>query len=219
MKIDNALLKRIKQRKEREKRSYRRRPVRKKYLIVCEGEKTELNYFESYKLKLPKGLIEIDIVGEGDNTLNIVNKVIELRDLALSDSFSYDECWAVFDKDSFPNERFNSAVFLARRENIHCAYSNEAFELWYLLHFEFYQNAMSRNIYANLLSAHLGEDYQKNSTNILHKLSELGDEKLAIDRAKRLVENYDGSNPAIENPVTYVHLLVLSLKEHIITNE
>lgn len=216
VKIDNSVLKRIKQKKDREKRSYRSRPVRKRYLIVCEGEKTEPNYFEAYKLKLPRGLVEIDIVGEGDNTLNIVNKVIELRDAAAKDQYQYDECWAVFDKDSFPNDRFNSAVFLARRENIMCAYSNEAFELWYLLHFEFYQNAMSRTDYAYLLSNHIKEEYRKNSTRMLELLDQLGDEDLAIERAITLSEIYDGYNPANENPVTYVHKLINSLSEQIV---
>lgn len=215
VKIDNALLKRINQKKAREKRSYRSKPIRKKYLIVCEGEKTEPNYFESYKMLLPRGLVELDIVGEGDNTLNIVNKVIELRDLALKDGVIYDECWAVFDKDSFSNERFNSAVFLARNDSVKCAYSNEAFELWYLLHFEFYQNAMSRSVYNSLLSVHLREDYRKNSTDILQKLLKFGDENLAIERAIRLSEEFDGMNPASENPVTYVHLLIKSLRQYL----
>lgn len=216
VKIDNSVLKRIKQKQEREKRSYRSRPIRKRYLIVCEGEKTEPNYFESYKLKLPRGLVEIDIVGEGDNTLNIVNKVIELRDSAENSQLGYDECWAVFDKDSFPNERFNSAVFLARKEKIKCAYSIEAFELWYLLHFELYENAMSRRDYSRLLSQHINEDYQKNNSRMLEILDELGNEELAIDRAVRLSENYDGFNPADENPVTYVHELIKSLREQIV---
>ena len=32
---------------------------RKYYLIVCEGEKTEPNYFKSLKNALPKGVLEI----------------------------------------------------------------------------------------------------------------------------------------------------------------
>lgn len=214
-KIDNSLLKKIKQKKNREQRSYRSREVRVRYLIVCEGEKTEPNYFEAFKLKLPRGSVEVDIVGEGDNTLNVVKKVVELRDFAAKTAIGYDECWAVFDKDSFPNDRFNSAVFLARKEKIHCAYSNEAFELWYLLHFELYEHAMSRRDYSSLLSNHLKKAYQKNSSEMLELLSTLGDEDLAIQRAERLASIFAGNNPANENPVTYVHLLVKSLRKHV----
>ncbi len=216
-KIDNAILKRIQQKKERERRSYRKKPVRRRILIVCEGEKTEPNYFRSYQMKLPKGLVKLDIFGEGENTLNIVHKAIHLRDTENKLGICYDECWVVFDKDSFPSGRFNSAVFLARKEGIGCAYSNEAFELWYLLHFEFYENAMSRTMYQSLLSTHLKVRYKKNHDAIFELLQGLGNEFKAIQRAKRLAGNYEGSNPAMENPVTYVFELIQSLREFINT--
>ncbi len=53
--------------------------------------------------------------------------------------------WCVFDKDSFSDDNFNQAKKLAENNNIRPAYSNEAFELWYLLHFGYHQAATSRN--------------------------------------------------------------------------
>ena len=50
---------------------------RKYYLIVCEGEKTEPNYFKSLKNALPKGVLEIcefNIDGTGYNTESLVKK-------------------------------------------------------------------------------------------------------------------------------------------------
>ena len=50
-----------------------------------------------------------------------------------------------------------------------CAWSNEAFELWYLLHFQYYENAMARKDFKGLLESHLkpllGNDfrYEKNN--------------------------------------------------------
>lgn len=215
VKVDNAVLKRIAQKQLREKRSYRIKQVRKRFLIVCEGEKTEPNYFKSFESILPKGIISLDIVGEGDNTLNIVNKTIELRDRESRTGVGYDECWAVFDKDSFPNDRFNNAIFLASANNIGCAYSNEAFELWYLLHFEYYQNGMSREVYSNLLSAHLGVRYMKNDEKVFGLLNELGNVELAIERAELLIKQAQGTSPALANPTTQVHLLVKKLRAFI----
>ncbi len=66
IKIDNAILKR-RQRIDR-KRKMGIKSKRLFYLIVCEGEKTEPNYFESLKEALPKGVLEmtnIDIDGTG----------------------------------------------------------------------------------------------------------------------------------------------------------
>lgn len=47
------------------------REVRQKFLIVCEGEKTEPNYFRSFRV--PKNVIEIDVRGFGENPSRLVN--------------------------------------------------------------------------------------------------------------------------------------------------
>ena len=160
-KVDNAVLKRIRQRQAREQRQSRTRVERKRILIVCEGEKTEPNYFRSFQEALPKGVVELEIMGTGDNTLNVVNKAIEL---------------------------------------------------WYLLHFEFYQNAIARTRYSELLSNHLQQPYQKNDLNIWDILQEKGDISMAIRRARELSEKYSQNSPAQENPVTYVFKLVEELQ-------
>ncbi len=123
------------------KQSYSARPVEtretyERFLIVCEGAKTEPNYFQSFRV--PKEVI--DIHGIGDNTIRIVEEAIRLKE-----KDNYDQVWCVFDRDSFPPNRFNAAFILAGENSIKIAYSNEAFELWYLLHFNYYDSAMSRN--------------------------------------------------------------------------
>ncbi|MEZ4794004.1 MAG: RloB family protein [Flavobacteriaceae bacterium] len=69
------------------------------FLIVCEGEKTEPNYFNYFKRQLPKNLLStVELVGEGDNTINVVQKAIIERDKRISDPINpnYDEIWAAF---------------------------------------------------------------------------------------------------------------------------
>ena len=58
----------------KQKRETRTRKLRKRFLIVCEGTKTEPNYFEAFKKNLPRGLVEVDIHGMGENTLSIVQE-------------------------------------------------------------------------------------------------------------------------------------------------
>lgn len=116
------------------------REIRKNFLIVCEGEKTEPNYFE--KFRVPKKIF--DVVGIGANTASLVEKAIDLRGKSI---VSYDEVWCVFDRDSFPAQNFNNALSLAKNNNINVAYSNEAFEIWYLLHFHYHDAATSRAQY------------------------------------------------------------------------
>ena len=102
IKVDNAVLKRLAQ---KEKRRIKGSNTKRRYfLIVCEGTKTEPNYFEALKKELPRGILEkIDIEGLGKNTLSIIEEAIKLREQAYKErNWIYDEVWAVFDKDSFP---------------------------------------------------------------------------------------------------------------------
>ena len=60
--------------------SYQRRNIntlekRERFLIVCEGKKTEPNYFRSFKVSTAN----IKVGGEGANTLSLVNVALELK--------------------------------------------------------------------------------------------------------------------------------------------
>src|SRR5579871_5103299 len=101
----------------------------KRFLIVCEGQ-TEAFYFKSF----PVLTADIKSVHQGCSKTALVEctkHYIENED--------YDEVWCVFDMDFNPNDpsQFNdydNAIHLAISENYKCAYSNDAFELWFVLH-------------------------------------------------------------------------------------
>lgn len=188
--------------------------TRRWFLIVCEGEKTEPNYFKSFPVD-PK-VIKLDIKGEGKNTKSLVEKAIELKNDSESDE-TY-RFWCVFDRDKSPknpndSQNFNSAITLARNNGIDVAYSNDAFELWYLLHFHFYNTGISRQDYQNMLTKLLGHEYKKNSDRIYEELKDKQQD--AIKHAKLLLEKYDRPNPESDNPSTTVHLLVEELNSFI----
>ncbi|MEC3879226.1 RloB domain-containing protein [Parapedobacter sp. 10938] len=76
IKIPNEKLKRFA--RSEQKRKVGIRSLRRYYLIVCEGEKTEPNYFEGLKGDLPKGVLthyRIDIAGTGRNTLSLIDEL------------------------------------------------------------------------------------------------------------------------------------------------
>jgi len=185
-----------------------------KILLVCEGAKTEPNYFKSIRRFLPPGLVDIDIFGEGMNTVSLVTKAIEYRDLLVQKVKScpltrpYDQCWAIFDRDSFLPEKFNSAIELGKQNNIKCAYTNEAFELWYLLHFEYLNAAINRDQYKAKLTSHIGFEYKKNSEEMYEILKTLGNETQAILFAQKLLDEHQTGTPATHNPSTMVHELI-----------
>jgi hypothetical protein len=190
---------------------------RKYFLIVCEGERTEPNYFNYFKNFLPKDLVKtINVEGEGDNTINIVKKAIALRDIRKKDVLlpDYDEVWAIYDKDDFPATRYNSAISLARRENIESGHSNQSFELWYILHFQFLQNELHRSDYITTLSKILKFKYEKNDINAVKALFAKGKVKRAITWAKALEAKHKGSTPANSCPYTRVYVLVERLLKY-----
>ncbi|MBF0339286.1 MAG: RloB domain-containing protein [Nitrospirae bacterium] len=82
-----------------------------------------------------KGSKYIEVTGTGYNTVRLVNEAIKEKN-----NGSYHSVWAVFDKDDF--NQFNNAIQITAKNNICVAYSNEAFELWYLLHFNYHDTAI-----------------------------------------------------------------------------
>jgi hypothetical protein len=195
---------------------------RRYFLIVTEGEKTEPNYFNRFKTFLPKNLLStIDLIGEGDNTIHIVNKAIEEKIKRQGDPIKpdYDEVWAVFDKDSFPNERVDNAVKIAIANDIEPALSNQAFELWYVLHFQFLDSDLHRSLYFEILSSILGTKYEKNTEKIIDLIWKKGDVQQAIKRAKVLEENAKGNTPSNSVPTTGVYKLVENLLAYIDKNK
>jgi hypothetical protein len=178
--------------------------VRQRFLIVCEGEKTEPNYFRSFRV--PKDVAEIDVKGVGENPSKLVNSAKDLKGQE-----DYDQVWCIFDRDSWTPEDFNNAIRNAENQDFKVAYSNEAFELWYVLHFEFLNTGIPRNDYLQKLSLLLNQNYQKNSEKIYDELFDK--QPTAIRNAINLLNQYDPHTPARDNPSTTVHLLVQELNK------
>jgi hypothetical protein len=220
IKIQNHLVKR--ERTKEKKRSNETKEVNVFFLIVCEGEKTEPNYFKSFKKNVKSVVYNLDIKGEGSNTKDLVRRTINARDRS---SQKYDRAWVVFDKDSFPDANFNDAILLAENNDIKAGWTNEAFELWYLLHFQNRITAMSREDYKKALESSINSEiakqskskkpklfvYKKNSEEMYAILEKYGNQSQAIKWARELEKSHVCTNFAIHNPCTQIHLLVEEL--------
>jgi len=182
------------------------RELKERFLIVCEGSKTEPNYFRTFRV--PRDVVEVHGLGEDPSTL-----VRSATDLKNKDGDDYDQIWCVFDRDSWTLENFNNAISSARSQGFSVAYSNEAFELWYILHFEYLNTGIPRKDYSPRLSLLLDKKYEKNSETIYDEL--LDQQHTAIRNAEKLLTEYDPHVPAKDNPSTTVHLLVQELNRFI----
>jgi hypothetical protein len=180
------------------------RDIKQRFLIVCEGEKTEPNYFRSFRVSK----LVIHAKGFGENPSKIVERAIEE-----SKRDTYDQIWCVFDRDSWTTDDFNSAIAAAQQLKFNVAYSNEAFELWYILHFEFLNTGISRKDYNKRLTTLLGRPYEKKSGDMYDEL--FSKQTTAIANAEKLFRQYNRPDPANDNPSTTVHLLVQQLNRFI----
>ncbi len=176
------------------------REVKQRFLIVCEGAKTEPNYFKSFRV--PKVVIEVQGLGENPSRLVESAKKLKSQD-------DFDQVWCVFDRDSWTEEDFNNA----NSQGFGVAYSNEAFELWYILHFEFLNAGIPRSDYLDKLTSRFGRKYEKNSETIYDEL--IDKQVIAIKNAIKLLNSYEPCNPVKDNPSTTVHLLVQELNKFI----
>ena len=189
------------------KRKVNVRPLRDTFLIVCVGKKTEPNYFKGFPVKTK--VVEFEIRSIGEDPINIVQETIARKKELEKSGKKFVQIWCVFDKDEFTDVHFNNAISLANDNQIKVAYSNEAFELWYLLHFHYYNTPITRKQYYEISSKLLRIKYEKNDKRMYDLLFEKQDN--AICNSIRLLSNYIPINPAKNNPSTTVHELVQEL--------
>lgn len=208
------------------------RPKRRNILIVCEGEKTEPHYFEAFRKVLVGGEGDrIEVVGTGENTIGLVEaarKIVETRRRSDEPPFYY--VWIVFDKDEFPDARFDEAVQAVQQEDAKfkanvsphwcAAWSNEAFELWYLLHFqETLGGPVGRADLCRMLTdrfrsdLNVEEGYLKNDRRVFALLRSRMPE--AIRRGERAFKLCAGKPPHACNPATHVFELVKQLQAYL----
>jgi hypothetical protein len=197
------------------------RDLRAFFLIVCEGAKTEPNYFKSFPKMAGNLVFELTFDGGGISTTKVLEKALEIRNKS---SQKFDRIWIVFDKDSFPESHFNKAILDAEKEGVQSAWSNEAFELWYLLHFVYRNTGMKRDEYQKALETQVNAqiklktgkagsfNYKKNDTGMYKTLQEFGSETNAVKWSVMLEKTFSGQQYAKYNPCTTVYKLVQELR-------
>ncbi len=186
--------------------------LNKTILIVCEGENTEPLYFSAFKVLT----LRVIAIGLGESKLKLVEstKLIQEKE-------NYDEIWCVFDLDfkgdvenCIPD--FNNSIKKAKDLGYKVAYSNDAFELWFYLHYQFTDSENHRTFYYEKLSQLWNINYEKEgkkwkfSSEIYEKLQNdsRASQTEAMKRAKKLYNEKLNLPYHLQNPVTTVFQLV-----------
>ena len=189
--------------KNLKRRQAKRKPY-EKVLIVCEGTKTEANYF--------KGLIDkyrlssVVVQGAGINPMGIVQRAKKQSERARKSSDPFDKVFCVFDKDT--HKDYEKAISTLRskrsRKNFEAIYSVPAFEYWLLLHFEYSTRPYSgADEIVRDLKKHLPE-YTKGKRDIFDALQE----KLEIAKKNARRSLKQAKQNKTDSPFTHIHELV-----------
>jgi hypothetical protein len=198
------------------KKSQKTKRLKKRFLIICEGSKTEVGYFEDLRnaLNLSQENVQIQHVDTSPK------KIVEFALGACSKKRArqwFDEVFCVFDRDNHCS--FDEAVCqINAHKKLNAITSTPCFEFWLLLHFGYTDkpfNGTPNKSIGDHAKAELKlkpgfENYEK-SDSVYKKLSDKTEN--AIRNAKKLEKSSHG-----ENPSTQVHLLVLALQELALSN-
>jgi len=229
------------ERSDRMAREYKVRDMRENtWLILCEGKKTEPNYFNGlirFLNKDRKTKIKAKIEGLGRNTDSLVESVdkyfLYVDKYYRGLNIPYANIIFAFDKDSFKDGNFNRAIELGKAykkkkgvEKTIVAWSNESFELWICLHFEYISSRLTRDQYNNKLTTLFRkkgiftkhQNYEDNGKNLETIFEDIllngGSLETALSNAKRLSEICgQETSCALMNPATNMYEAVIELSK------
>jgi len=189
-------------------------------LIVCEGEKTEPEYFKDLKKQWKINPIQIHITGKcGSAPISVVERAEEILQ---ETEMKFDQIWCVFDRDN--HKSFDQAIDKAKtiNENIrknnedndvdniqtfNIAFSIPCFEIWFLLHFKY--SAKPFNKGAEIIKEIKKQDkkYTKSKPNHELLFKKLEDAIKNTDKLRR-----SNIKSGRENPYTDIDLLVKEIQ-------
>lgn len=210
---DNLFHKRKAKAANRLERRKAKRSSYDKVLIVCEGEKTEPNYFNEcirfYRLNTAN--VEIDGTC-GSSPKSVYERAINLWDVEARRGDPFDRVYCVFDRDTHISydETIKRISEHTPRNTFYATASVPCFEYWILLHFQYstkpYSPGGSLSVAGKVLKElkKVMPEYEKGSSNVFSSLS--SQIEFAKDNATRSLK-YAQKNHT-DNPSTYVHELV-----------
>ncbi len=223
------------------------------FVIFCEDEVSEYLYFKWFETSK----IKINIINKQKSMMSNVVKAINYcqnNQFLIHEDGKYIieadgiEVWCVYDRDletdvnliQEKNIEFNLSISTAIDTGINVAWSNDAFELWILLHFtevdpkntntierkyyynkltEIFKNLPNPNVDLQKALVHQSFNYkkdlkQKNNFKDIVRPLILPKTNIAIQRAKDLVEYHlDKQNHFDKKPCTLVFKLIESIIE------
>ncbi len=152
--------------------------ARNAFYIITNGEQTECNYFRLLKAK--HSIYDVKVIFQNGDPIGLVNYALNyVRDA--------NQVWCVFDIDYTNDDgRLLPALKKAEENNIKIAYSNIAFEVWLISHYE----KCSKPLQINQLQGELDKLLKQNEAGYTYsKTDEKLMKKCFVPKYKQAVEN------------------------------
>lgn len=191
----------------------RRRPVREpkpRFVIVCEGAKTEPEYFKAVTQCMHGALIELEVIGGAGVAKTVARRAVDRKKSQGRKRNSFeagDQVWAVFDHDDHPE--LLQAIMICENDGVGVGRSNPCFELWLILHIEDFQRPDDRHaIQAHLKSLHSAYDAKTADC-----LALVEDIEKAEERAARQLTRREEEGNRLAAPSTTVFELTRAIRE------
>ena len=192
---------------------------KRRFILFCEGEKTEIEYFKAIRRICSSTLIAVETHGGVGVPYTIAEKAIERakalglapRSRRKKDSYEKrDEVWTVFDRDDHP--RFDEAVRDCEKQNVGVARSNPCFELWLILHEQDYNRPEDRYAMQKAL-AQLRQEYDPDGSKTPDCDDLVKRVEAAEQRGERGLRNRETGGNSYGNPSTTVGRLTHAIRE------
>ncbi|MBI0025410.1 RloB domain-containing protein [Bartonella sp. M0187] len=206
-----------------------RKPVKRRFLIGCEGSKTEYTYFKRLIHKLGLTSVDIEIVNDcGSAPISIYKYIVDRVKNEAGSEAHFDEAFCVFDHDThesfddvcnnIKNRKNNRKNKDANNCKIQAITSTPCFEIWLMLHFNYSTQpilAKRGKSCGEIAKIHMKKigGFEKYDGALTSKQLDLLMDKIdqAIKNAEKL-NRYNSSNNS-SNPSTEVYILVDKMKK------
>lgn len=162
------------------------RDERDKFYIITNGEATEDNYF--HLLKAYKSIYDVKIEFQNHAPLDLVNYAQRYVQNA-------NQVWCVFDVDSsYEENQLVPAINLAEKSKIKIAYSNVAFEVWLISHFQKCSSPLRADEHRKIINDYLAKKgfkgtYEKSDKEMLKRFF-VPFYTVAVENAKVVYQTY-----------------------------
>jgi hypothetical protein len=178
-------------------------------LIVCEGSRTEPDYFKAliHKFLLPG--ISVHVMSSDDSEpINVVELAIAKKKKGVAPGLPYSQIWCVTDVEVPPHRTLGEAKDKAASvNNLELILTNPSFEYWFLLHFAKVVTPFQSNtdLQSKLKQFHPTYKKTRIGFDILFPLTES-----AIIRSKEVLKEQHNDTEDLSdcNPSTHVHKIV-----------